>query len=218
MPDGRVIQTYFSAKPPYKAQWQIIIITGSLMLSATLGPNGLALVPDLSASMNLIKEGQVWRLLTMLFVHRDLAHLGGNLFVLLPFTYSLLSYFQKRQIYALALVSGMSANYLTLLRLPGQTQLLGISGLSYWAAGAWLTLFILIDTRKSLRRRISYAIFISGMLLVPEKFSPDISYINHFWGLLFGVLCGLAIYKRNRQVIRAAEIYQKDEVEGEMPV
>jgi len=206
---GTVVGTYFS-HPRNHGRAATVCLGVALGLFFIAGPMDMGWIPDLSGSMSQLQNGQVWRLWTLLLAHKDLEHLGSNLVVLLPFMYALLRHFQRWLIFFLAFLSAGMSDFLTMFRLPPDTQLLGVSGLAYWAAGAWLTLFILIDTTKSLRRRLAYAIFLMSVLLIPHEYSPSVSYSNHLWGLIFGVVSGLFLFLVYRRRIKTAEILYFD--------
>ncbi|MGE4132225.1 MAG: hypothetical protein AB7F86_11345 [Bdellovibrionales bacterium] len=98
-------------------------------------------------------------------------------------------------------------NLLVLRSLPFHTELLGFSGVTYWMGGAWLTFFLLIDRRKSLRRRWALASVLFVMLFAPETYEPSVSYLSHFYGFILGVISSLAYYRLNRSPILAQEVW-----------
>ena len=72
---------------------------------------------------------------------------------------------------------------------------------------AWLTFYFLIDRRRTLGRRLAVALGIALVIFAPETYKPEISYLSHFLGFLFGVLSALIYYFVNRTEIKSAEVY-----------
>lgn len=70
----------------------------------------------------------------------------------------------------------------------------------------WLTLFLFIDRRKSIRRRIALSLFLTVVLFIPETYKPEVSYMSHFVGYLLGIVSGVAIYYLRRSQIEGAEV------------
>lgn len=218
MTEHKVIYTYLSTtKPYYRAKGFLGLIFLAVVLPYVFST--LAIGPFAhwgGSGAEVFQQHEYWRLVTMLFTHKDQGHLLSNLSVLLPFSYLLISYFGAMFVLPLALVSALAANAATLLGMPAATQLIGISGLSYWAVSAWLTLYLLIDQRVKWRRRWAYSIFISLVLLAPHEYSPEISYANHALGFVFGIAAGLILYLIHRKEIlkhRIVELEEPEELE-----
>ena len=113
----------------------------------------------------------------------------------------------------------MSFLYIVIQTMPPETNLIGISGVVYWMGSTWLTLFLIIDRRKTLRRRIALAAFLTVVLFIPETYKPEISYMSHFVGYVLGAVTGLLVYFLRRNEIEAAEvrefIYEPEIIEAE---
>jgi rhomboid protease GluP len=151
-------------------------------------------------------EHQYWRAWTSLWAHGDLGHLISNAFLLLPFTYFLTSYFGLWLFPIVGLLAGGITNLIVLKTMPPEVHLIGISGVVYWMGAAYLTLYMLVDRRRDLRHRFATAVFISVILFAPEAYKPDISYLSHLIGYVFGVMCGLGLYLLNRKKYESAEV------------
>lgn len=149
---------------------------------------------------------QWWRAWTALFVHADFLHLLSNAVLLVPLTFLLSGYFGVLFFPIFAVFVGGLINLLVLLTLPAQTSLLGISGVVYWMGAAWLTLYLLIDTRDNLRRRFAHALFLSVILFIPETYKPQISYLSHLFGFIAGTISGFALFALRHKQFIAAEV------------
>ncbi len=164
-----------------------------------------------SASRELVfSQKEYWRLWSALFAHGDLGHLFGNLFLFVPFAFLLTGYFSVSLFPMLGFLLGGVINALTLLTMPMQTQLLGISGLVNWMGSLWLTLFFLIDRRSSLRKRFAVSILSSFVLFAPQEYKEGISYISHVIGFGLGIITGLIYYALHRKNFLAAEVIEQE--------
>jgi rhomboid protease GluP len=167
---------------------------------------------DLSASRyQVFTEGQYWRLWSSLFSHSDLGHILGNAFLFVPLAFVLMGYFNLWLFPAAGIFIGGVISGLVLTTMPEMARLSGISGVVNWMGAVWLTLFVLIDTRKTLRRRFAIALFVTLMLFAPETFKEDISYTSHFIGFIFGVISAGIYYAKNKEKFKAAEVVEVDE-------
>jgi rhomboid protease GluP len=151
-------------------------------------------------------EHQYWRVVTALFAHGDLGHLLSNCLLYLPLTFLMAGYFSLWFFPISAWFVGAVINILVLTTLPPEVKLMGMSGVVYWMGAAWLTLFMLIDRRRSLRFRFAVAIFVTAMLFMPEKYQASVSYLSHFLGFIFGTLSATIYYFFNREKFLATEI------------
>ncbi len=147
-----------------------------------------------------------WRLWTSLFVHADISHLLSNMFMFMPLCYLLTAYFSFWFFPVWGLFCGGLVNIIVLRTLPAHTAIIGLSGVVYWMGAAWFTLFALIDTRKTVKLRVSLFIVLSIILFAPEVYQPGISYLSHLIGYIFGCLSALVFYILNLKKIKSAEI------------
>ncbi len=205
-----VVSTWLSRKPPSNALGSAVVMALLLLVGAALS---LLFSGEewMSATKNAVfVDHQWWRVWTSLFVHADLGHLLSNALLLLPLTWLLSGYFGRVVIPVLALLQGGVVNLIVLARMPDQVALIGISGVVYWMGAVWLTLYLLIDTRVTRRRRWAHAAVLAVVLFAPEKFLPGVSYLSHLVGFLLGIVSGLLIFLLQRQKIQAAEICQPE--------
>ena len=150
---------------------------------------------------------EVWRAWTTLFAHADLQHLLSNVFLFFILGIYLISSFGMFMVPMNALFFGGVTNILVLKTMPVQTSLIGASGVVFWMGGVWLTLFFLIDRRRSVTHRALRSIGVAIMLFVPsEAFDPNVSYKAHLVGFLLGFLWAFPYYYLNKSKFRAAEV------------
>lgn len=203
-------ETWLTKKPSWDG-WFSTMLLVSFLLLASMGFlmdtfHARDWMPA-SAELVFIKK-EVWRLWTTLFAHGDLGHLMSNAFLLIPLSFLLSGYFGYFLFPLIGLLIGGIINFFVLLTLPENSYLIGISGVVYWMASAWLTLYLLIDRRHSWKFRFAVSVCLAVMLLAPETYKPEISYLSHFLGFVFGVFSGGIYFLMNRNKFRNAEVIE----------
>jgi rhomboid protease GluP len=195
-------------KPPAKNAIPItLLMTYALMIVSILfWRNDFNLGMWLSAlPAQVFDQSDWWRLWTALFVHKDAAHLMSNLVLFFPFCYFLSGYFSFYFFPLFGVLLGGIVNFITLQTLSATTILMGFSGVVYWMGAAWITLYLLIEHRDRLVRRFAKVIFIIGLLFMPNEYQPNVSYMSHFLGFIFGILSGGMFYVLFRKQFLAAQ-------------
>lgn len=158
-------------------------------------------------------QHEYWRAWTTIFLHGDLGHLLSNSFFLLIFGSLIAGFYGWRAFLLQGLFFSGLVNLITLLSLPDGTRLVGASGWVYWLGGFWLSLYLCVDRRRSLRSRLLRSAGVSLALFMPtEAFDPGISYEAHAWGFVLGVTAGLVHYWRHRRSFQAAEEFRLDDL------
>lgn len=195
--EDAIIENLYT-RPPAKSATVMTLLFTLFLLSIQLAfSRDLFMANQLlpASAQAVFNNHDYYRLWSTLFAHADLGHLMSNLILLVPLTYLFLSYFGAGFI-LFGLGIGGVVNAIVLETLPQQTLLIGISGVVYFLGAAWLTLFLLIDRRERLRRRIARVFLLSFLFLVPETYQPQVSYSSHFLGFLVGIISALTYYKR----------------------
>jgi rhomboid protease GluP len=159
-----------------------------------------------ASGASVFGRGEYWRLWSTLFAHADLGHLMSNAFLFVPLTYMLVSHYSLWFFPLAGLLLGGATNWLVLKTMPAEAYLIGISGVVYWMGSAWLTLYLLIDRRDRLRRRIGASLFLTLILFVPETLRPEVSHLSHFLGYVIGVGSALVYYLLRRRRFLSAEV------------
>ena len=209
----RVRETLLSQKP---REWSLEI--AALFLSIILATsllawrNGGALLPTLVGTPEgVFQRHEYWRLLTAVAVHTDVMHVLSNAILLTFFTYLLFGYFGVWVFPVLSLAMAGLTNYISLLTYPPEVSLIGASGLVYWMAGFWLSMYLLVERSVSAGKRVLRAVCLALLVLVPSTFQADVSYRTHAIGLGLGVISAIVYFQLNRQSIRAAEVVELEE-------
>jgi rhomboid protease GluP len=153
----------------------------------------------------VFEKKEYWRLFTTTLLHADLDHLAHNSFYLLGLSYLLHSYFGFWVFPVLSVLIGGLINLVTLSFYPPMVHLVGVSGVIYFMASFWLTLYLLIERRQKLRSRIIYAFGVSLILLFPQVFYPEVSYLSHGTGFVLGIVTGAIYFAINFKKIRDYE-------------
>lgn len=161
---------------------------------------------SLEASHELVfTQGQYWRAFTSALLHADLTHLSHNAFFFTGLAFILNGYFGPFVFPVLSLLMGGIINLVTLAFYPPQVHLVGISGVVYFMAAFWLTSFILIERRESVKKRLIYAMGMALIFFFPETFQRETSYLCHAVGFAFGIPMAIAWFALNKKEIRAHE-------------
>lgn len=204
-----LIQNWFTHKPDERA-WAVtlvygFILFGTFLLQITDTFHAASWLP--ASAEKVFVQHEYWRLWTSLFAHGDMGHILSNAIILLPFSFWLSSYFGPFLWPFLGILLGGVTNALVLTNLPPTTNLIGISGVVYWVGAAYMTLYVLIDRRKSLKRRLASMIFVTMMLFVPETYHNDVSYSSHFIGYILGMAAAVGYYAIYAKTFHDAEEY-----------
>ena len=153
----------------------------------------------LLAGINLnIIEGEVWRLLTPIFVHSGFAHLLFNSFSLVLFAPALELMLGRGKFIGIYLLTGISANLATLMLEPLTYIHVGSSGAIFGLFGFYLSI---IKFRKNLlsRENSQTILTIAVISVIMTFFQPNINITAHIFGLIAGFLAGILFLKRRNE-------------------
>jgi rhomboid protease GluP len=101
--------------------------------------------------------------------------------------------------------------YISLLTYPFEVSLIGASGLVYWMAGFWLSMYLLVERSVRPGKRVLRVVCLALLVLLPTTFQANVSYRTHAIGLGLGVVSAIVYFQRNRESIRAAEVVELEE-------
>lgn len=137
---------------------------------------------------DLIREGQLWRLLTPALIHGSLAHIGFNMYALFSFGTSLERYFGRGRFITLYLLGAFAGNVMSFLFSDAYS--LGASTAIFGLIGAEAV--FLYRNRKLLagqfRGAIGNVLFIIAINLFLVGSLPGIDNWGHIGGLLGGLM------------------------------
>jgi rhomboid protease GluP len=207
----RVLNTWLSRRP---GPWAPVISAAATLSLAVLS---IIYWKDIGSALSwmpatreaVFEQHAIWRAWSALFAHADGKHLLSNSFLFFILGSFLTGYFGSFMFPFLAFIMGGVVNLIVLPGMSPTTQLLGASGVVFWMGGAWLSLYILLDQKRSLYQRGLRAAGVALLLFFPaEAFDPHISYGSHFWGFALGLLSGATFYLYHRKKFLAAIDYE----------
>ena len=208
-----VVATILSKKPGKDAARAVIGTLGILVAVSALywwGPPGFAAALPASGE-TVFEQGETWRLLTALAAHADPIHLLSNAVFLTWLIYLSYGAFGPSLYPWSAVPLSAVALAVTLEGYAPNIRVVGASGMLYLLAGAWLTLYVLVERRLPVVKRLVRVIGFFLVVLVPTSIRPEVSYRAHGIGLFFGICLGLAYFLARRDAIREGERWEWDE-------
>ena len=153
------------------------------------------------ATMNyLIEKGEVWRLLTAVFIHDGFSHLIFNIFALYVFAPIIEKELGKFKFLIMYLSSGVLGNFFTYLLKDDTYSSVGASGAVFGVLGAVLALAITSwNKNEELKITIIPVIIISIVLTFLQ---PNINETAHIGGFLSGLIISLVFLKISNKNIK----------------
>lgn len=148
----------------------------------------------------LILDGEIWRLVTSMFLHADFAHLSGNMLFLYILGRALYPYYSNGALWSMYFVSGLIGNLAGLFFTNYLS--LGASGAIMGLGGVLVFRMIWGREAKAFRHGGNF-ISLATMIvynLVYGLLTPGIDNYGHFGGFIGGVLMALLVqWWRNRK-------------------
>ena len=211
--EPHVVSTLLSKKPGKDAARAVAWTLGVLLFVSALywwGPPGFAAALPASGE-TVFEQGEAWRLVTALAAHADPIHLLSNAVFLTWLIYLSYGAFGPSLYPWTAVPLSAVALAVTLEGYPPNIRVVGASGMLYLLAGAWLMLYVLVERRLSVLKRIVRVVGFFLVVLVPTSIRPEVSYRAHGIGLFFGICLGLAYFLARRDTIRQGERWEWEE-------
>lgn len=162
----------------------VIYLIGAAQGGGFNAPNG-PLYAKLWLDAPDLHNGGWWRLVTTMFLHASIVHIGFNMFALWVIGRPIEQYLGTARYVGLYFVSGLAGSAGALLQTPGIT--LGASGAIFGILGAMVVLEHQITNRLG-----GQAMGLVAINLVISFIIPGISWGGHVGGLVGGVLVMLA--------------------------
>lgn len=200
----KLTKTFLSGKPSQNSFLVGMISLGILALffgadRETFSANGFL----------VYEKNEYWRAFTTTLLHADLKHLSANAFFFTGLAALLYNYFGFWVFPVLSFVVGGLINLIALKIYDPAIHLVGVSGVIYFMASFWLTLYILIERRQKLIVRFVHALAVSLIFLFPQIFEERVSYLAHGLGFLFGMPLALIYYFSFRKTIRSKDQWEE---------
>jgi rhomboid protease GluP len=155
----------------------------------------------------VFEKNEYWRLFTSTLIHGDLTHLGHNALFFTGFSILLHNYFGMAIFPQASLLVGGLINYIALKVYAPEVTLVGISGVIYFMASFWMTLFVLLERRETLIRRLIIVTGLSLIFFFPEVFDLQTSYLAHGLGFFFGIPLAALYFIWKKKDFRNAELW-----------
>ena len=210
---AQLIRTHLSEKPRKQSLEASLLGLAALMLVFVIDRQDLfGLSRLLSANAaQVFQHHEYWRLFTTTFIHADLGHLSSNAVFFTGLAFLLHGYYGGWAFPVASFLAGGVINLLTLLAYPPEVTLVGASGVVYFMASFWLTLYLFIDRRHSVSRRLMNATAFSLILLVPDAAKQEVSYLAHAIGFGLGIPVGGFFFLIQRSKFRGREVWKEVE-------
>jgi rhomboid protease GluP len=211
----RLEKTLLSEAPRRGAGLASLCGLALLLLAFAADQQGLFNDQDLLSATReqVFGRHEYWRAFTAQLLHADLGHLLDNAVFFAGLSYLLYGYFGAWAFPGLSFLAGGLANLATLWLYPERSGIVGASGVVYFMAAFWLTLYFFIQRDLSPWRRGLNALGLSLALLFPELWDERVSYLAHAIGYALGVVAGIGYFSSQKEVIRSRERWREPEPE-----
>jgi len=188
-----------------KMVWLILIFNGIAFVMLMLA--GGSTDPDVlirfgALSSNLISEGQYWRLITCIFLHANLMHLGVNAFSLFIFGPTAEIFFGRIKFLLIYLIAGIGGSATSYVFIDPRSIGVGASGAVFGVLGAIAVYYYLNNHIYGKYGRGMMA-GIGVIVLLNLGFGFTVEGVDnwaHIGGLVFGILGTFALQKRKSEL------------------
>jgi len=145
---------------------------------------------------NGVLDGQVWRLISGMFMHGSLGHLVGNCVALYMLGMICEHAYGEGQTVLLYFVSGLGASVLSVMMKPGPA--VGASGAIFGLMGGAVAFLYNYKEHFFLRdRRIGFVLLVWSLYQIANGLlTPYIDNSAHIGGFIMGILTGLTLSPR----------------------
>ncbi|MFE8703023.1 rhomboid family intramembrane serine protease [Cytobacillus sp. FJAT-54145] len=153
------------------------------------------------AGVNLyIVQGEVWRLVTPIFVHSGFPHMLFNSFSLVLFGPGLERMLGKKRFIILYLATGILANIATLFIQPLTYTHVGSSGSIFGLFGIYIAIVMFRkDLMSRENSRVILTIAVIGLIMTFVQ--SNINITAHVFGLIAGFLLGVLTFGKGQEMI-----------------
>jgi rhomboid protease GluP len=159
----------------------------SYLLLLTFGGNNSQLI---------LSEGQIYRLLSSMFLHGSITHLAFNMFSLYQLGPLVTQLYSKKSFYLIYFVSGLIGSIFS-IALQNQILSVGSSGAIFGLMGALFVWAIINKKREAIN-----VILINVIINIALGLSlPNIDNLAHLGGFVGGVVVGYIVLKKRGRII-----------------
>ena len=176
----------------------LILTVNSLILIAIKLPLSYSnTIMEYMLGINIyIKEGQLWRLITPVFLHSTLFHFIFNSFALLLFGPAIEQMLKTTRFILFYILCGIGANAITYLIMPPTYTHLGASGAIYGLIGFYIYL-VIYHTQLLSRQDAQMIKGLAAFALIMTFLQPNVNVTAHVGGALIGFLLA-PLFIKNR--------------------
>lgn len=192
--------------------WELVVAGGPGSLFQ--GPSGQdlidagALVPFTGATAEGLTGGLVggewWRLVSSMFLHAGLIHLGLNAYVLWIFGTAIEREIGRSSTLGVFLTTGIFAGAASFAFSPEPTVAVGASGAIFGLVGAFITYNYLRRHHVMAQARLRAALSMLVLNLIIGFSIPRIDWRAHLGGLVAGLVVGFAVDPSRPPAVRRA--------------
>src|SRR5262245_48171184 len=164
----------------------ITVFCGSLQSEAAILRAG-------ALSRDLVLHGEVWRLLSAMFLHGSLEHLVGNSMGLFIVGMAAEHAYGKLEMAGIYFISGLAGSIFSVALNPGPA--VGASGAIFGLLGATIVFFLKYHDRFHIRdKRVGNVLLMwAGYSIVTAYFIPFVDNAAHVGGLIGGAFIGYSL-------------------------
>lgn len=165
-------------------------IVAFILTTAPIFPNQM--IFEKTAGIHIyLANGELWRLITPIFIHLHFSHLLFNMIALFLFGPVIESFVGKGKFLVLFLGSGIFANGITFILAPPAFVHVGASGAIFGIIGS---LLILTKTRIIPHIDFKYVLIITGCAFLYSLLQKEVNLYAHIGGLIGGILLSYFLY------------------------
>jgi rhomboid protease GluP len=157
----------------------------------------LWLFEQLSGVNLSIIEGELWRLVTPIFMHSGFSHVLFNSFSLVLFGPALEKMIGSFRFTLVYLITGISANLATLIIEPLTYTHVGASGAIFGLFGFYISMIVFHKSVFS-KENSQLLITITVISIIMTFLQPNINITGHLFGLLSGFLIGSFSFRNKK--------------------
>lgn len=146
----------------------------------------------LANNYEFVQNGQIYRLLTSMFLHADIIHIGCNMYALYILGPQVERYYGKTKFLLIYLLSGILGSIFSCVFMSADTISMGASGAIFGLLGsiAYFTYYYRATLQGLLRSQVLPVILLN---LAIGFMVPGIDISGHIGGLIGGTLVSMAI-------------------------
>lgn len=181
----------FSPKKPI-VSYILIVLNVMIFLYTSIYDQNDRLFYEFANNYVYVQNGEIYRLLTCMFLHADIMHIVFNMYALYLLGPIVERYYGKIRFIFIYFISGLLGSLFSCVFMSSNTYAIGASGAIFGLLGsmAYFTYYYRATLQGILRSQIMPVIIINlGLGL----FIPGIDVSAHIGGLIGGILASMAI-------------------------